>query len=191
MRLLHSAAAAHPRRALARWYLGRVACWTNRSNCRVMPARPCRIWRSRRSHRSRSGCTNGMAARCRCRAGLLTGGPKSPVSWLTGLAASASLTRRRRIGRTATTAAAAYAVRVSRRSAPGATPAAAPEAHPASPKSPAARRLVPPRRPGDPRPDMSPLSLARHAGMTGPCPVPPGVSRPPQGAGRAQAPNPP
>lgn len=34
-----------------------------------------------------------MAARCRSKEGLLTGGPKSLISWLTGLAASAYVTR--------------------------------------------------------------------------------------------------
>jgi hypothetical protein len=46
-----------------------------------------------------------------------------------------------------------------------------------------ARRLVPPRRPGDPCLNMTPFALARHAGLTGPCTVPPGV-------GRTQGPNP-
>ena len=43
--------------------------------------------------------------------------------------------------------------------------------------SPAGRRLVPSRRPGDPCPNMTPFSMTRNAGMTGPYTVPPGVSR--------------
>jgi len=42
---------------------------------------------SRRSHSSRSRCTNGMAAHCRAAAALATGGPKSLINWLTVLSA--------------------------------------------------------------------------------------------------------
>ena len=42
---------------------------------------------SRRSHRSHSRWTKGIAARWRAAAGLATGGPKSLISWLTGSSA--------------------------------------------------------------------------------------------------------